>query len=129
MQLWHREMPAHSGWGKMLLALNFNNKNMQHQHIYDKDGKQLCCTLEEKIYTNANAQNLLKEQHSDDDGHDHDHSHGEGHGAWRQYLPAIVSLTMFCSALRWTNTFRRIFSKATSAWRFMSSLICPLVFQ
>lgn len=69
---------------------------MQHQHIYDKDGKQLCCTLEEKIYTNANAQNLLKEQHSDDDGHDHDHSHGdgEGHGVWRQYLPAMVSLTM-----------------------------------
>ncbi|MDX1909331.1 MAG: heavy metal translocating P-type ATPase [Bacteroidia bacterium] len=66
---------------------------MQHQHIYDKDGKQLCCTLEEKIYTNANAQNLLKEQHSDDDGHDHDHEHGEG-AAWKQYLPAIVSLTM-----------------------------------
>ncbi len=69
---------------------------MQHQHKYDAAGKQLCCTQEEKIYTQANAQNLLKEQHSDDDGHEHDHSHhdGDGHGVWRQYLPAIVSLTM-----------------------------------
>ncbi|MDX1912868.1 MAG: heavy metal translocating P-type ATPase [Saprospiraceae bacterium] len=67
---------------------------MAHQHIYDKDGKQLCCTLEEKIYTQANAQNLLNGQHSDDDGHDHDHSHGEEHGVWRQYLPAAVSLTL-----------------------------------
>ncbi len=30
---------------------------MEHKHIYDKDGKQLCCTQEEKI-------NQLAEKHS-----------------------------------------------------------------
>lgn len=83
---------------------------MEHQHIYDKDGKQLCCTLEEKIYTNANAQNLLKEQHSDNDGHEHDHSH-EGHGAWRQYLPAIISLTMLLVGILLDNYIKQDFFK------------------
>ncbi len=83
---------------------------MQHQHIYDKDGKQLCCTLEEKIYTNANAQNLLKEQHSEDDGHDHDHAH-EGHGVWRQYLPSIISLVMLLVGIVLDNYIEQDFFK------------------
>lgn len=33
---------------------------MEHTHIYDKDGKQLCCTQEEKIYTQAGAKHLLE---------------------------------------------------------------------
>ena len=41
-----------------------------HHHKYDKNGKQLCCTQQEKIYTNAGAKHLLKEGHSEDDGHD-----------------------------------------------------------
>ncbi len=40
---------------------------MKHQHKYDAQGKQLCCTLEEKI-------NKKPDNHSDDDGHDHNHS-------------------------------------------------------
>lgn len=28
---------------------------MTHHHIYDKDGKQLCCTQEEKINKVADA--------------------------------------------------------------------------
>jgi Zn2+/Cd2+-exporting ATPase len=85
---------------------------MQHQHIYDKDGKQLCCTLEEKIYTKANAQNLLKGPHSDDDGHDHDHEepHGEG-AAWRQYLPAIISFTMLLTGILLDNYIKQDFFK------------------
>jgi len=83
---------------------------MQHQHIYDAAGKQLCCTLEEKIYTNANAQNLLKEQHSDDDGHDHDHDHSGGeHGAWRQYLPAIISFSMLLVGIALDNYIKQDF--------------------
>lgn len=82
---------------------------MQHQHIYDKDGKQLCCTLEEKIYANANAQNLLKEQHSDDDGHDHDHDH-DAHSedaAWKAYLPAIISFTMLLVGIALDNYIKQ----------------------
>jgi Cd2+/Zn2+-exporting ATPase len=34
---------------------------MEHKHIYDAQGKQLCCTQTEKIYTNAGAAELVKE--------------------------------------------------------------------
>ena len=37
---------------------------MEHQHIYDKEGKQICCSLEDKINNDS-------EHHSDDDGHNH----------------------------------------------------------
>ena len=43
-----------------------------HKHKYDKNGKQLCCTQQEKIYANAGTKDLLKEGHSKDDGQDHD---------------------------------------------------------
>jgi Cd2+/Zn2+-exporting ATPase len=44
---------------------------MEHKHIYDAEGNQLCCTQQEKIYTNAGAEDLLKERHSKNDGHYH----------------------------------------------------------
>jgi len=52
---------------------------MEHQHIYDAQRRQLCCTPQEgKIYKDAGAKRLLEKQdhdqeHSDEDGHDHDH--------------------------------------------------------
>jgi Zn2+/Cd2+-exporting ATPase len=45
---------------------------MPHQHTFDKDGKQLCCTQEEKIYAKAGASELLKSKPLDHAGHDHD---------------------------------------------------------
>lgn len=85
---------------------------MAHQHIYDKDGKQLCCTLEEKVYTNAGAKDLLKghhegdghdhdHEHSDDDGHDHDHAGGESN--FRLFLPPIISFVLLLVALAFDN--------------------------
>ena len=53
---------------------------MTHVHTYDKSGKRLCCTQEEKIYSKAGASALLKEGHSKHDGHGHeahdDHAQG-----------------------------------------------------
>jgi Cd2+/Zn2+-exporting ATPase len=37
---------------------------MEHKHTYDAKGKQLCCTQQEKIYTNAGVPALLKSEHS-----------------------------------------------------------------
>ena len=34
---------------------------MEHKHIYDKDGKQICCTQEEKIYRNAGAKEITSD--------------------------------------------------------------------
>ncbi len=44
---------------------------MPHTHTYDKNGKQLCCTQEEKIYAKAGASELLKDQPSDPTDYDH----------------------------------------------------------
>lgn len=90
---------------------------MQHQHIYDKDGKQLCCTQEEKIYTKAGAISLIKEEHHDHDGYDHeedddhDHSHGEGQSVWQQYLPAIISFSMLLIGILLDNYIKQDFFK------------------
>jgi len=85
---------------------------MAHQHIYDKDGKQLCCTLEEKVYAKAGAKDLLKghqegdghdhaEEHGDEDGHDH--SSGGGESNFRLFLPAIASFVLLMLALAFDN--------------------------
>ncbi len=84
---------------------------MTHQHTYDKDGKQLCCTQEEKIYTRAGAENLLKgnhehdghdHSHSNDDGHDHDHSGFEGN-AFKLFLPSVISLVLLLLGIAFDN--------------------------
>ena len=76
---------------------------MAHQHIYDKNGKQICCTETEKIYTDANAEELLEEKehshvHTEDDGHDHDHSHSEG-SLGQMFIPGIISFVLLMIAL------------------------------
>ncbi len=88
---------------------------MEHQHIYDKNGKQLCCTLEEKIYTNAGAKKLLqdassteeqntsskckhtkdkKHQHDNTHAHDHDHEHQHEHNNQPLYFVIISALLL-----------------------------------
>lgn len=84
---------------------------MAHQHIYNAQGKQLCCTQEEKIYTKANAQHLLKQSHNNKEEHDHDH---EGHGdeylaTWRLYLPAISSFFMLIVGILLDNYIKQTF--------------------
>lgn len=85
----------------------------KHQHIYDEQGKQVCCTEEEKIYVNAGAEDLIKKganpvysenghtgdeehSHSDHDGHDHSKIEGD---LWKLFLPSIISLVLLLIAL------------------------------
>jgi Zn2+/Cd2+-exporting ATPase len=70
---------------------------MTHQHKYDANGKQTCCTLEEKI-------NKKTEHHSDDDGHDHDHSSAEK-STFQMFLPAIISFVLLMVAIGLDNYF------------------------
>jgi len=70
---------------------------MGHQHKYDASGKQLCCTLEEKI-------NHQSEKHSDDDGHNHNHSH-ESESTFRMFIPAIISFALLLIAIGFDNYF------------------------
>ncbi|MFV8346967.1 heavy metal translocating P-type ATPase [Flavobacterium sp. ZB4P13] len=68
---------------------------MEHQHKYDNEGKQLCCTLEEKI-------NQKNENHSHDDGHDHDHSSGN-ESTFKMFLPALISFALLLIAIAFDN--------------------------
>jgi len=63
-----------------------------HIHSYDEQGRQLCCTLEEKIEAKT-ATSLVA-----DDGHDHEHA-GEHHAVWREYLPAIISFLLLLTGI------------------------------
>lgn len=87
------------------------NTDPNHKHTYDAKGRMTCCTLEEKIYTKAGAKKLLKEGHSDDDGHDHGHDDEDGHdhsenkssSTFKMFLPAIISLALLLSAIAFDN--------------------------
>lgn len=70
---------------------------MEHQHTYDTKGKQLCCTLEEKIDHDS-------EKHSHDDGHNHEHSRESG-GTFKMFIPAIISLVLLLTAIGFDNYF------------------------
>jgi Cd2+/Zn2+-exporting ATPase len=69
---------------------------MEHQHQFDSNGKQLCCTLEEKI-------NKVTDKHSHDDGHDHSHDHSENSSAIKMFLPSIISLVLLLLAIGFDN--------------------------
>jgi Cd2+/Zn2+-exporting ATPase len=79
---------------------------MAHQHKYDAEGKQLCCTQENKVYVQAGAKELLHKHH-DHDGHDHDHDHahdGEnGDSNFHLFVPALISLALLLAAIAMDN--------------------------
>ena len=89
------------------------NKDPNHKHTYDAQGRQLCCTQEEKIYTKANAKELLPGHHAGD-GHDHDHEHSgdDGHdhnggseSTIKLFLPAIISFVLLIIAIAFDNNW------------------------
>jgi Zn2+/Cd2+-exporting ATPase len=81
------------------------NKDPNHKHSYDAQGKMTCCSLEEKIYTKAGAKELLHEKHTDNDGHNHDedgdgHDHSGGNDStFKMFLPSIISLVLLLVAI------------------------------
>jgi Cd2+/Zn2+-exporting ATPase len=75
------------------LPLNFlTMTNKKHLHNYDENGKQTCCSLEEKI----NIQTASSLVQTNEDGHDHSHSN---EGGWKEYLPAIISFVLLISGI------------------------------
>ncbi len=70
------------------------NTDPNHQHSYDANDTMICCSQEEKIYKEADAEELLSEEPV---AKDDDHDHGEetaGKSKWKQYLPTLMSLSM-----------------------------------
>ncbi|MFD2521464.1 heavy metal translocating P-type ATPase [Emticicia soli] len=103
-----------------------------HVHTYDEQGRMTCCSLEEKIYTQANAKELLiarpaakknakshdendhnhSHEHDHEHGHSHDHDHNHDHGDasdWKVYIPAIFSLVMLLIGIALDNYIENSF--------------------
>ena len=85
------------------------NTDPNHKHKFDANGKQLCCTLEEKINSKTDKQSGCctvdyKSEHSDDDGHDHDHS-DRNESTFKMFLPAIISFVLLLVAIGFDNYF------------------------
>ncbi|AZB08317.1 cadmium-translocating P-type ATPase [Chryseobacterium sp. G0162] len=88
---------------------------MEHKHIYDEEGNQLCCTAQEgKIYKDAGAKKLLdngsccstennkSETQNEDDGRGH--NDGEKN-TFQMFLPAIISLVILLIGIVLDNFF------------------------
>ena len=106
---------------------------MKHQHIYDKDGKQLCCTEEEKINQmaattlthNASCSCCDGDEHHehqhDDDEHDHYHDHNHNTGSTstiQMFFPAIASFVLLLIAIVIDNYYPQSWFTGTAriAW-------------
>ena len=91
----------------------------QHKHIYDDEGNQLCCTLEEKIEKTSDAMIRQEDdccsghdhhsntkaahQHDDDHGHDHDHDHSGGMNSL--FNTSFMSLGLLLAGLAMDHLF------------------------
>ncbi|MBY0385779.1 heavy metal translocating P-type ATPase, partial [bacterium] len=70
-----------------------------HTHVYDNQGRQICCTQEEKINREAHLKNRVSDE--DHDGHDHSSgdAHGESESGILKYLNVYVSTILFVVGL------------------------------
>jgi len=76
-----------------------------------------CCTLEEKIYTEAGAEQLLHKKKTIDSGQDKVQLQVHS-SVWKQYLPAIISFVMLLIGIALDNYFKPSFftSYVRLAW-------------
>lgn len=93
------------------------NTAPNHKHTYDEQGRMTCCTLEEKLYTEAGAEQLLHKKKTIDSGQDKIQL--QVHSSVRkQYLPAIISFVMLLIGIALDNYFKPSFftSYVRLAW-------------
>jgi len=82
------------------------NKDPNHVHTYDAQGRRTCCTLEEKIYTTAGAKKLLGEKENDEQGDKQMH---DKKSSIKPYLPAIISFAMLLIGIIMDNFLKPAF--------------------
>lgn len=81
---------------------------MEHKHIYDAQGKQLCCTLEQKI--NSNTSNVLQGVNPQNDHNHTEHSSAKNNLLSEFKLP-IISLCLLLIAIAFDNWFPQTWFK------------------
>jgi Cd2+/Zn2+-exporting ATPase len=88
------------------------NKDPNHHHTYDAQGRITCCSQEEKIYTKASARQLMVKHPAVDEAgvyeHDHEHSHDEKSGM-SPYLLAGISFVLLLVGILFDSYFKPAF--------------------
>lgn len=82
---------------------------MEHKHIYDKDGKQLCCTQEEKIYTNAGAKEMIDDACCSVEKKDNTIKHSREiskNSTIKMFLPSIISVVLLLIAIYFDSVLK-----------------------
>lgn len=74
------------------------NKDPNHIHTYDAQGNMTCCSLEEKVYKEGHAGELLNPYTETPAAHDHGVELNK-FAAWKHYLPASVSFILLLMGL------------------------------
>lgn len=84
------------------------NKDPNHVHTYDAQGRMTCCSLEEKIDAKSGTPHIHIEGHTDELKDGHDHSHGEK-PAWMEYVPATISFALLLTGILFEQVFKPAF--------------------
>ncbi|HRO09398.1 MAG TPA: heavy metal translocating P-type ATPase [Saprospiraceae bacterium] len=90
------------------------NTDKNHIHTYDAQGRMTCCSLEDKIYSMAGADDLLKSnkkkkhehihkggdthEHEHEQDHDHSHDHSSGNTI-KIIIPSVISLIILLAGI------------------------------
>ncbi|MBS4065809.1 MAG: cadmium-translocating P-type ATPase [Chitinophagaceae bacterium] len=86
------------------------NTDPNHIHTYNAQGKQLCCSEEEKIYAKADAKQLLHNGQNNG-GKEQKPLVKIDDNKLKQYQPAIISFTMLLIGIALDNYFKPDFFK------------------
>lgn len=84
------------------------NTDPNHVHTYDAKGNITCCTLEDRVYSKAGADNLLHEVEKDE-GKPLQKNEIAQKNILKQYLPATISLVMLLFGIATDNFFKPAF--------------------
>ncbi|MBC7383253.1 MAG: cadmium-translocating P-type ATPase [Bacteroidia bacterium] len=88
------------------------NNDPNHIHQYDANGKMICCSLEEKVYLKANADNLIHSNNRHADESDHLHVHSSDEDTRKVYIPATISFIFLSAGLLFDYFIKPVFFQA-----------------
>jgi len=86
------------------------NTEPNHIHTYDAQGRMTCCSEEEKIYTKANATDLLNEPEENNSKIKKPLAASEKiTNTWKPYVPAFISFIMLIIGISLDYYFKPVF--------------------
>lgn len=88
------------------------NKDPNHVHTYDAQGRMTCCSLEEKIDAKSGTPHSCCDVHTDKTEDGHDHSQGE-QSTWKTYVPATISFILLMTGILFEQAFKPAFFQGT----------------